>query len=406
MKIKFQNVLRVLFVFMFISSIAYSYPKFAALTGEKCQSCHVNPTGGGMRNPYGVKYSKDNLYLKFWEKANKTTDIDPQITKGIRMGTDMRMIFIDDQTGEGSPNFNTFFQMQGDLYVNAQVSKYISVMVAPGLFIPNNGEGSSPVSTKYEIYGMVSNLPAGLYFKVGRFIPNFGIKIPEHRAYNRNYNDLYTPYASDAGIEAGIAPGLFTLTAGFSNGSSMNIDRERVNAFDFDNQKQVTVTGDFRWASKKSKYTFGIGGSFISNPFKYDRTNNINALRQVGAGFLSIGLFERVALLAELAYNRLDLRDSFSTRSDFRTIFGEMDIRLTKGVELKVQYENYDNALGIKNSTTERQRYSFGAVFYPLNGLEVESVYRMVKNGLGDPEPPGAADFKDDEFQTVIKFYF
>lgn len=105
------------------------------------------------------------------------------------MGSDMRMIFIDDQTGEGNPNFNTFFQMQGDLYVNAQVNKYISLMVAPGLYIPNT-YGSNPLPTKYEIYGMVSNLPAGLYFKAGRFIPNFGIKVPEHRAYNRIFNDL------------------------------------------------------------------------------------------------------------------------------------------------------------------------------------------------------------------------
>jgi hypothetical protein len=405
MKNKLFNVSSFVILFFVFASAVYSYPKFAALTGEKCQSCHVNPTGGGMRNGYGVKYSKDNLFFKFWEKANKTTEIDPKITKGISMGADMRMIAINDETGEGNPNFNTFFQMQGDLYVNAEMNKYINLMIAPGLYIPNTF-GPNPLPTKYEVYGMVSNLPAGLYFKVGRFIPNFGIKIPEHRAYNRIFNDMYTPYASDAGIEVGISPSFFTLTAGFSNGSSVNRNGQRNNSFDFDNQKQITVSGDFRWAAKKNKYTFGIGGSFINNPFKYDPANNINALRQMAAGFLSIGLFERVAILGEVAYNRLDLRDSLSTRSDFRTIFGELDILVAKGVELKFQYENYDNALGIKNNTTERQRYSFGAMFYPLTGLEVEAVYRLVKNGLGDPEPPGAVDFKDNELQTVFKFYF
>ncbi len=396
----------VIFILIFLLTASLeAYPKFAAYTGEKCQSCHVNPTGGGMRNLYGVKYGKDNLYFKFLEKANKTTNIDPQLTKGISMGADMRMVFIDNQTGEGNPNLNSFFQMQGDLYLNAQINKYINLVIAPGLYIPNT-YGPDPIPTKYEIYGMVSNLPAGLYFKAGRFIPNFGIKIPEHRAYNRIFNDLYTPYASDAGIEVGIAPSFFTLTAGFSNGSSLNKDNLRNNSFDFDNQKQITVSGDFRWSSKKSKYTFGIGGSFLSNPFKYDPANNINALRQMAAGFLSIGLFERVAILGEVAYNRLDLRDSVKTRSDFRTIFGELNIRVTKGLEVKVQYENYDNALGSKNSTSERQRYSFGAVFFPINGLEVESIYRVVRNGKGDPEPSNATDFKDNEFQTVFKFYF
>jgi hypothetical protein len=400
-----KTLLSALFLVLFTSSLVYSYPKFAAYTGEKCQSCHVNPTGGGMRNPYGVKYSKDKLFFKFLEKQNKTTEINTQITKGISMGADMRMIFIDDQTGDGSPNFNTFFQMQGDLYVYAQVNKYISLMVAPGLYIPNT-YGPNPLPTKYEIYGMVSNLPAGLYFKAGRFIPNFGIKIPEHRAYNRNFNDLYTPYASDAGIEVGISPSFFTLTAGLSNGSSRNKNGQINNSFDFDNQKQFTTSADFRWAHKKNKYTFGLGGSFMTNPFKYDPANNINALRQMAAGFLSIGLFERVAIMGELAYNRLDIRDSVNTRSDLRTIFGELDIKITSGVELKFQYENFDNALGIKNATTERQRYSAGVVFFPLTGLEVESIVRFVRSGKGDPEPQNYVDPKDDEFQTTFKFYF
>jgi hypothetical protein len=108
---------------------------------------------------------------------------------------------------------------------------------------------------------MVSNLPAGLYFKLGRFIPNFGIKIPEHRAYNRIYNDLYTPYASDAGIEAGISPDFgnasLTLTTAISNGSSTNADFQTNNSFDFDNQRQFTSSIDFRWASNRTNMPLG-----------------------------------------------------------------------------------------------------------------------------------------------------
>jgi len=388
-----------------VTSLTFAYPKFAALTGEKCVSCHVNPTGGGMRNSWGVKYGRDQLFMKIFEKANKKTEFNPQITKGISLGADMRMIFINDQTGQGNPNFNTFFQMQGDLYVNAQINKYINLMIAPGLFIPNT-YGNTPLPVKSEIYGMISNLPAGLYFKVGRFIPNFGVKIPEHRAYNRSYNDLYTPYASDAGIEVGISPGYFTLTTALSNGLSRDKDGKRNNSYDFDAQKQFTASGDFRWVSRNEKYALGIGGSFITNPFKYDAIKNINALRQMAAGFLSIGLFNRVAIIGELSYNRLSLRDSASTRSDLRTIFGELDIRIIKGLEFKFQYENYDPALGIKNSTLERQRFTFGTVVYPLNGFELEAVYRLVRNGLGDPQPPGAEDIKDDEMQVLFKFYF
>jgi len=399
MKIKLSVLILSIFLLSLINGNSYSYPKFAALTGEKCQSCHVNPTGGGMRNLFGVKYAKDNLYLKPFEKANKTTDINTQITKGISVGGDMRMIFIDDQTGEGSPNFNTFFQMQGDLYVNAQVNKYINVVIAPGLYIPNT-YGPNPLPVKYEIYGMVGNLPAGLFFKVGRFIPNFGIKLPEHRAYNRNYNDLYTPYASDAGIEAGISPEFgnasFTITAALSNGSSSNINFQKNNSFDFDNQKQFTSSLDFRWAGKKNKIAIGLGGSFITNPFKYDPVNNINALRQVVGARLSLGFFERVAVLGEWTYNRLDIKDAASTRFDQRTGFGEIDIFLVKGLQIKSQYELYDN---LPTDVQNRRRYSFGAVIHPLTGLEIEAIYRKV-------DEPTGVEIKNDEFQTVFKFYF
>jgi len=42
--------------------------------------------------------------------------------------------------------------MQGDLYLNATVNKYITVFIAPGIQIPS-------VPTKPEVYGMISNLP-------------------------------------------------------------------------------------------------------------------------------------------------------------------------------------------------------------------------------------------------------
>jgi hypothetical protein len=398
-----------IFSFSLFYTELYAYPKFAAYTGEKCVSCHVNPTGGGLRNPYGVKYSRDNLYMKFLKKANESSEFNTQITKGIQIGADMRMIFIDDQIDEGIPNFNTFFQMQGDLYVHAKMNKYLSLVVAPGLYIPNT-YGPDPLATKYEIYGMLSSLPAGLYFKAGRFIPNFGTKIPEHRAYNRNFNDLYTPYASDAGIEIGFAPSFFTLTAALSNGSSLDKNGTRNNSFDFDNQKQFVTSADFRWASKKSKYTFGLGGSFLTNPFKYDPANNINALRQIAAGFFSVGLFERVVILGELDYNRLDLRDSASTRSDFQTLFGEVDIRVIKGLEAKFQFENYNPQLGIKNAPLERRRYSFGVEFFPLTGLEIEAIFRYVNEPGKTTDPVTGTekdiDIKNNEFQTTFKFYF
>jgi hypothetical protein len=390
MKRKLYNFLLLtflLFIFMFRETGIYSYPKFAALTGEKCMTCHVSPTGGGIRNLYGVDFSRKLLYMKFLKKANKDTEFDPRIGKAIQIGSDMRMIYLDDQIAEGQPNLNTFFQMQGDLYVNAKINEYLNLMVAPSL----QYKAFTPV---YEIYGMVSNLPEGLYVRAGKFKPNFGIRIPEHRAYQRIYN-LNAPYLSDAGIEAGISPGVFTLNAGFFNGVN-NLSSD----FDSDPGKEVVASGDFRWASKDHRYNFQLGGSFLSNPYKYDVANNINGLRQIAAGYLSIGLLDRVAILGEFDYNRLDIRDSVSTRHDFHTIFGEVDIEIIQGLEAKFQIENYDPQLGIKQGDQERFRYSFGFELYPMTGLEMETMFRIVKA----PDPN--VTLKNNEFQQTFKFYF
>jgi hypothetical protein len=375
-----------LIYFLFNNGEVISYPKFAAYTGQKCMSCHVSPTGGAIRHLGGIKYSQDELFMNIFKKANKSTQINGQVTKWLQLGADMRTLFFDNQIGAGQPNLNSFFQMQADLYFNARVNDYLNLVIAPSLQYMN-------FPAVYEVYGMVSNLPAGLYVRAGKMKPNFGIRIPEHRSYQRIYN-LNTPYYSDAGLEAGISPGLFTLNVGFFNGVNNSY-----NDFDSDGGKEVVASGDFRWASRKNKFTFNIGASYLNNPYKFNAANNINANRQIGAGFFSIGLFERVAILGEFDYNRLKIADSISTKQDFHTIFGEADIKVIKGVEAKVQYENYDPQLGIKVGALIRSRYSFGVEFYPMTGLELESIYRLVTT-------PSGTKLNANEFQQTIKFYF
>lgn len=48
-----------------LSSTALSLPRFAARTGAKCQSCHINPSGGKMRQAFGVRYGREELPVLF-----------------------------------------------------------------------------------------------------------------------------------------------------------------------------------------------------------------------------------------------------------------------------------------------------------------------------------------------------
>src|ERR1700744_4841420 len=67
---------------------AYAEPYLAVQTGLKCTQCHVNPTGGGLRGPYGDVFA---------QTAMPATHLDtgPDVWTGnvssfLRVGGDLR----------------------------------------------------------------------------------------------------------------------------------------------------------------------------------------------------------------------------------------------------------------------------------------------------------------------------
>jgi hypothetical protein len=69
---------------------------------------------------------------------------------------------------------------------------------------------------------------------------------------------------------------------------------------------------------------------------------------------------------------------------------------VTPGVDLKLGYDFYDPDLDLKSGAVSR--YSLGLEFFPISGVEVRPVYRIVKD---DPD-----DLANNEFQFLIHFYF
>ena len=88
-------------LFFFVSENSFSYPRFAAYTGDKCMDCHVDPTGGTMRNAGGTGFAKRNLNMELFKKFAGKTQFSPKITDAITAGGDVRIAQVDDQV-EGS----------------------------------------------------------------------------------------------------------------------------------------------------------------------------------------------------------------------------------------------------------------------------------------------------------------
>jgi hypothetical protein len=356
----------------------FSYPRFAAYTGDKCSDCHVTPTGAGMRNTYGNNFAKQNLQMDFLKKyVKKTPELNTQLNKNISVGGDVRVMHIGNEN-PSSPTLNSFLTMEGDLYVNAKVNDFISVYVAPGYQIP-----SAPAM--YEVFGMVSNLPADMFFRAGRMTPNFGIKIAEHNAYQR-IDFLNAPYSMLDGVEAGISPGIFTLTAGLYNGLGTQF-------LSGDSKRLFVSSADVTLSSKEKNLNLNLGLSFYNNPYNFSTEEGTSvANRKAYAGFAKIGIMKRVALLGEVDFME-DTRANVMRRGLYG--YGELNVRVTNGVEIRGQYEFKKPDRDLTDNRISRA--SFGAALFPLQGFETEAMIRFVTN---DVLP------NTKEFNLGFHFYF
>lgn len=369
-----------LFSVFILTQKSFSYPRFAAYTGDKCSSCHVNPSGGSMRTPgYGTKYAKENLEMDMFKKLSAKMDFSPKLTDNISIGGDVRLAHSDNQV-KTSTAADKFLAMEGNLYVNAKINEKLSVFVSAGL-------QSQQAPVKNEFYGLLSNIsPAKIYFQAGKFSPNFGIRIPDHRAYQRLYL-LNTPYDADAGLLLGISPGDFNMNIAVFNGLSIDF-------FDTDLNKMFVASADYTFHFSDDRVHLNLGTSFYNNPFrKLDPQGEpMDANQKSFNGFTKIGLFNRVALLGEVDF--IENQETGVFRRGMYH-FGELSVRVARGVELRGQYEMRDKDRDVVDD--EIRRISGGFAVFPMQGMELEGMYRFVT------ETPS---MDNNEYQMMFHFYF
>lgn len=199
-------------------------PEFAAREDKDCSFCHIDPAGGGPRNPVGQVF-EDNYY-EFPE------DFDPEaimaeaeeIRQRLTTSVDIRTAYI--KTTDVDHNENTiatctschssvdsFFLMQGELTVNAQASDKLRLTLS-------NNMGST-----LNMFATVNAIPQHLYVKVGQFRIPFGLKQKDHNILVRQGYNLGSN-KREVGVEIGGSYGdLFYNAAVFNGGGAIGADR-------------------------------------------------------------------------------------------------------------------------------------------------------------------------------------
>ncbi|MDP2301001.1 MAG: hypothetical protein Q8N03_01090 [Ignavibacteria bacterium] len=360
----------VLFVFFvgFISE-SYALPRFALRTGGACIDCHVNPTGGGMRNESGWGYGKNNLKL-FNTYSNDEFEMSPYIGKNILFGIDYRTQYL--AKFDSTQKRTDFQNMTGAVYLNIEANEYLN-LYAHYDFVQSLWQG----------YAIANILPFKGYIKVGTFSPNFGIRTDDHTAYTRGGDFgilasqkglIYDPFYSETGIELGFNFNEFTnFTVSAGNPSRALFI------------KDPTYTTRLQFTPSFGDLNLLAGGSYAS--YKRGFLGNIRNINMYG-GFFGLQL-EEFSLLAEYDMAKSIInQDSLST-----ALMIEVSYRITKGLEAVVRYDRFDRNTEVTKD--ELSRIVLGVEFFPYSFIEIRPQFRI------NMEEP-----KIDNNAFVLQFHF
>ncbi len=344
---------------------AHAVPRYSARYGQRCQLCHQDPSGGGMRSTYASEYllpAEIAMRPSFDEGAER---IERALTRSVILGADMRTLAAYSREHKEE---NNFFQMQGDVYLHVQMEPRFAAYVERG------------ISGSYELFGTASILPANGYLKVGRFAPAYGWRRPDHTAFTRATLGYFTPPAhTDVGIELGLFPFNTSLNFSVLNGAPGRLrDSDGARAYVFRAEKRVRA-GPLRAA---------IGGSLLEDA--------PTSVADWTAGPFASLAWGPLAWIGECDWQRA----AGGTGITSFAVSHEVSGRLARGIDLLATYDLHDPDIDRKSGAHRRIGVGLDALPLPFIGL-LGMVY------FHDFDEGGAFMGKDDaEALLVVHFFY
>ncbi len=316
-------------------------PYLAVQTGYKCNVCHVNPTGGGLRNDFGTLYSK--VLLPAETLGDQLDAWTGKVVDRVRVGGDLRA----DWSNTSAPNTKSSTQ-----FALEQFRVYTDVTLIPdrlGLYVDEQiAPNGSQNEEAYVRYGSTNN--QGFYFKGGQFYLPFGWRLQDQTAFVREATgiSMTTP---DKGVEIGYELPSWSAQLDFTNGSA--------NA----------STGSGHEITSQVVYVRPIWRLGIATSFEQSDAGN----RRVGGLFAGV----RTGPVAWLGEADVIHDDSFPGGRTLAAGLFEGDWRVKQGHNLKVTLEYYDPNRSVAED--QQTRYSFVYEYTPIPFLQLRAGYRRYR---------------------------
>jgi hypothetical protein len=342
----------------------HAEPAFAVRTGHRCSQCHVNRTGGGLRNAYGSLYTQTVLPRRLlrWREGGNLLPADPDAR--FRVGADVRAGYHETASAdfEETASFElTEANAYGEVaFVPDRFSLYLDETVGPG-----------GASTR-ELFALWSLRTLAGHVKVGKFLPAYGWRLPDDAAFVRQSSG-FTYSAPDTGVEVGFEPGRWSLQLSATNGAGGGSDDNRSKRFTL-----AAVRRFERWRAGVSAANNIVDGATITH-----------------AGLIGGGNLGRLALLAEGDWVETTQSDATEHR-----LLGliEADLLVTRGVNVKLAHDWIDPDLDV--GTDARTRSSVGVEIVPVPFVQLRW---FARRGNGPPQVPGS---RDDRVELEAHVFF
>lgn len=325
---------------------AQAEPYLAIETGLKCSTCHVNPTGGGKRNLFGMAYARTQIAARMIMVDDDPQFWNSQITNWLGVGGDYRGGFSSTDLS-GPADVSDWSTQKAAVYLEIEPIEGLLTLYADEQLAPGD-------SLNREAYVLVTPAQGKFTIKAGQFFLPFGHRLQDDNSFVRQRSGINftTP---DEGFELGLELPRWSAQAAFTDGTA--------GAGSAPGKEQTSLSASYirpRWR---------VGASYnLSEDPLGDRD-----MVGVFAGWRT----GPIAWLAEIDLIEDELPGGQDTETEATLIEGNW--RFRKGHNLKFSYEFLDPSDNIIED--EEERYSIVWEYSPFQLFQVRSGYR-VYNGV------------------------
>jgi hypothetical protein len=312
--------------------VAHAEPYFAVQTGLKCSGCHVNPTGGGMRNAFGEVWGQTVLPAKHLDTGEPWVgELGRYFAVGGNLRASATVTDVPNQKSESqfeTDEMRVYLEMRA---IPDRLSLYVDERVAPGGAINR------------EAYGRLWFGDKRFYVKAGQMYLPYGLRLQDDSAFIRQVPGINfaTP---DNGVEVGLDLAQWSAQLAVSNGTAGGAE--------VDNGKQYSLRAEH------VQSIWRAGASFNFN----DAAGGSRRMQNVFAGVRT----GPVAWLGEADYI---VDNGFTPDRKQVAALIEANWLIRQGQNLKLTAEYFDPDRDVRED--QQNRYSVVWEYTPIQFVQV-----------------------------------